>query len=215
MLEDHARPVLSLAVAGSKLFSGSYDYTIKVWCLDTLTRLKNLTGESPSPWSSSQVLVQLGWLGWAAVVFTRAFSSSGASSIHRSARHLHAEGMFFEGQGKPSECLHNALDMPNASRKWLSRQPVRFAQLSQAPSATPCADGMTTTCKLCMPEQQGAAACSQAPFPSSSLITAATPLTSRCLGHSREHPQSLLRTQTTPAPRPGHAGPGNPEPQNH
>ena len=30
VLEDHARPVLSLAVAGDKLFSGSYDYTIKV-----------------------------------------------------------------------------------------------------------------------------------------------------------------------------------------
>ena len=44
MLEDHARPVLSLAVAGRRLFSGSYDYTIKVWCLDTLTRLKTLTG---------------------------------------------------------------------------------------------------------------------------------------------------------------------------
>lgn len=51
MLEDHARPVLSLAVAGNKLFSGSYDYTIKVWCLDTLTRLKNLTGKSLAPCS--------------------------------------------------------------------------------------------------------------------------------------------------------------------
>ena len=30
VLEDHARPVLSLAVADDKLFSGSYDYTIKV-----------------------------------------------------------------------------------------------------------------------------------------------------------------------------------------
>lgn len=29
VLEDHARPVLSLAVADGKLFSGSYDYTIK------------------------------------------------------------------------------------------------------------------------------------------------------------------------------------------
>lgn len=44
VLEDHARPVLSLAVCGSKLFSGSYDYTIKVWSLDTLQRLKTLTG---------------------------------------------------------------------------------------------------------------------------------------------------------------------------
>ena len=32
VLEDHARPVLSLAVSGTKLFSGSYDYTIKVGC---------------------------------------------------------------------------------------------------------------------------------------------------------------------------------------
>ena len=46
VLEDHARPVLSLAVCGSKLFSGSYDYTIKVWSLDTLQRLKTLTGAS-------------------------------------------------------------------------------------------------------------------------------------------------------------------------
>ena len=38
------RPVLSLAVAGNLLFSGSYDYTIKVWNLDTLQRLKTLTG---------------------------------------------------------------------------------------------------------------------------------------------------------------------------
>lgn len=30
VLEDHVRPVLSLAVADGKLFSGSYDYTIKV-----------------------------------------------------------------------------------------------------------------------------------------------------------------------------------------
>ena len=44
MLEDHTRPVLSLAVTDNKLFSGSYDYTIKVWSLDTLQRLKTLTG---------------------------------------------------------------------------------------------------------------------------------------------------------------------------
>ena len=30
VLEDHSRPVLSLACADGKLFSGSYDYTIKV-----------------------------------------------------------------------------------------------------------------------------------------------------------------------------------------
>ncbi len=45
VLEDHSRPVLSLAIADNKLFSGSYDYTIKVWSLDTLQRLKTLTGE--------------------------------------------------------------------------------------------------------------------------------------------------------------------------
>ncbi len=44
VLEDHVRPVLSLVVAGNLLFSGSYDYTIKVWNLDTLQRLKTLTG---------------------------------------------------------------------------------------------------------------------------------------------------------------------------
>ena len=44
VLEDHSRPVLSLAIADNKLFSGSYDYTIKVWSLDTLQRLKTLTG---------------------------------------------------------------------------------------------------------------------------------------------------------------------------
>jgi F-box/WD-40 domain protein 7 len=40
--------VLSLAIADGKLFSGSYDYTIKVWSLDTLQRLKTLTG-APLP----------------------------------------------------------------------------------------------------------------------------------------------------------------------
>ena len=48
VLEDHSRPVLSLAIADNKLFSGSYDYTIKVWSLNTLQRLKTLTGEEPS-----------------------------------------------------------------------------------------------------------------------------------------------------------------------
>lgn len=46
MLEDHTRPVLSLAVAGGYLFSGSYDYTIRVWSLDTLQRVKTLTGHT-------------------------------------------------------------------------------------------------------------------------------------------------------------------------
>lgn len=48
VLEDHSRPVLSLAIADNKLFSGSYDYTIKVWSLDTLQRLKTLTGQPPT-----------------------------------------------------------------------------------------------------------------------------------------------------------------------
>jgi WD40 repeat protein len=46
VLEDHTRPVLSLAVAGDKLFSGSYDYTIRVWSLDSLQRVKTLTGHT-------------------------------------------------------------------------------------------------------------------------------------------------------------------------
>ena len=45
--------MLSLAIADNKLFSGSYDYTIKVWSLDTLQRLKTLTGEAPKPAASS------------------------------------------------------------------------------------------------------------------------------------------------------------------
>lgn len=55
VLEDHVRPVLSLAVAGNRLFSGSYDYTIKVWCLDSLQRLKTLTGGGSTPlcWPAS------------------------------------------------------------------------------------------------------------------------------------------------------------------
>lgn len=30
VLEDHSRPVLSLAISNSRLYSGSYDYNIKV-----------------------------------------------------------------------------------------------------------------------------------------------------------------------------------------
>ena len=37
VLEDHSRPVLSLACADGKLFSGSYDYTIKVQTCKTFT----------------------------------------------------------------------------------------------------------------------------------------------------------------------------------
>jgi hypothetical protein len=29
-MEDHARPVLSLAISNGKIYSGSYDYSIKV-----------------------------------------------------------------------------------------------------------------------------------------------------------------------------------------
>lgn len=36
VLESHTRPVLSLAMCGNRLFSGSYDYSIRVWNLDTL-----------------------------------------------------------------------------------------------------------------------------------------------------------------------------------
>lgn len=36
VLESHTRPVLSLAICGNRLFSGSYDYSIRVWNLDTL-----------------------------------------------------------------------------------------------------------------------------------------------------------------------------------
>lgn len=46
VLESHTRPVLSLAVAGNRLFSGSYDYSIRVWNLSTLQREKTLTGHT-------------------------------------------------------------------------------------------------------------------------------------------------------------------------
>jgi len=46
VLESHTRPVLSLAVAGNRLFTGSYDYSIRVWNLDTLQREKTLTGHT-------------------------------------------------------------------------------------------------------------------------------------------------------------------------
>jgi WD40 repeat protein len=39
VLEDHTRPVLSLACADGKLFSGSYDYSIKVEMLLILLSL--------------------------------------------------------------------------------------------------------------------------------------------------------------------------------
>jgi len=44
VLESHTRPVLSLAICGNRLFSGSYDFSIRVWNLDTLqVRQKGLT----------------------------------------------------------------------------------------------------------------------------------------------------------------------------
>ncbi len=46
VLEDHTRPVLSLEVYGNKLFSGSYDYSIRVWNLTTLQRTHTLTGHT-------------------------------------------------------------------------------------------------------------------------------------------------------------------------
>ena len=46
VLESHTRPVLSLATAGGRLFSGSYDYSIRVWSLGSLAREKTLTGHT-------------------------------------------------------------------------------------------------------------------------------------------------------------------------
>lgn len=44
VLEDHSRPVLSLACSDGKLFSGSYDYTIKV-----LAACSMLCSTGPAP----------------------------------------------------------------------------------------------------------------------------------------------------------------------
>lgn len=46
VLEEHSRPVLSLAVSGTRLFSGSYDYTIRVWDLETMAREATLRGHT-------------------------------------------------------------------------------------------------------------------------------------------------------------------------
>lgn len=64
VLEDHVRPVLSLAVAGNRLFSGSYDYTIKVWCLDSLQRLKTLTGVPGASWGLCECWSWVWWPCW-------------------------------------------------------------------------------------------------------------------------------------------------------
>ena len=47
VLESHTRPVLSLAVCGNRLFSGSYDYSIRVWNLDTM-QVRRAGGGGPS-----------------------------------------------------------------------------------------------------------------------------------------------------------------------
>ena len=48
VLEEHTRPVLSLAVSErhAKLFSGSYDCSIRVWDLNTYRRVKSLHGHT-------------------------------------------------------------------------------------------------------------------------------------------------------------------------
>ena len=48
MLDEHTRPVLSLAIseAHEKLFSGSYDCSIRVWDLNTYRRVKSLHGHT-------------------------------------------------------------------------------------------------------------------------------------------------------------------------
>ena len=38
--------MLSLAISNGKLYSGSYDYTIRVWDLNTLSRIQMLEGHS-------------------------------------------------------------------------------------------------------------------------------------------------------------------------
>ena len=46
VMEDHSRPVLSLAWSATHLFSGSYDNTIRVWDLTTLRKVQVLQGAS-------------------------------------------------------------------------------------------------------------------------------------------------------------------------
>ena len=48
VLEEHTRPVLSLAVSveHGKLFSGSYDCSIRVWDLNTFRRIRSLHGHT-------------------------------------------------------------------------------------------------------------------------------------------------------------------------
>lgn len=45
-LTGHTDAVRTLAVYGGRLFSGSYDGTVKVWDIDTLECLKTLTGHT-------------------------------------------------------------------------------------------------------------------------------------------------------------------------
>ena len=44
VMEDHTRPVLSLAWSSTHLFSGSYDHTIRVWDLQTLRKVHIMQG---------------------------------------------------------------------------------------------------------------------------------------------------------------------------
>jgi WD40 repeat protein len=50
-LHEHQGDVLSLAVAGDKIFSGSQDKTIKIWDLNSGKRLKTLTGHNSGIYS--------------------------------------------------------------------------------------------------------------------------------------------------------------------
>jgi F-box/WD-40 domain protein 7 len=46
VLEDHRRPVLSLASTDDYIFSGSYDYTVRVWDWATQRRVATLRGHT-------------------------------------------------------------------------------------------------------------------------------------------------------------------------
>ena len=48
VLEEHTRPVLSLAMSTrhKRLFSGSYDCTVRVWDITTFRRMKVLSGHT-------------------------------------------------------------------------------------------------------------------------------------------------------------------------
>lgn len=52
VLEDHTRPVLSLACADDKLFSGSYDYSIKVTALNVVCFCLQMLCNTTRRWDS-------------------------------------------------------------------------------------------------------------------------------------------------------------------